>query len=255
MSNPGGCPEADELVKLQSQIDDCLARDIPALRKQLRGLQARCRRAQPVDRGLARLQSALAESNQRVAARMANLPTATYPLSLPVVERRADILALIASHQTIIVCGETGSGKTTQLPKLCLELGRGTRGMIGHTQPRRLAARSLAGRIAEELGSHLGAEVGYKVRFQDRVRPDSYVKVMTDGILLAEIQSDPDLLAYDTLILDEAHERSLNIDFLLGYLHRLLPRRPDLKLIITSATIDPQRFADHFHQSPIAGRR
>ena len=251
MSNPGGCPEADELVKLQNQIDDCMARDIPPLRKQLRGLQARCRRAQPVDRGLARLRSALAESHQRFAARMANLPTVTYPLSLPVVERRADILELIASHQTIIVCGETGSGKTTQLPKLCLELGRGTRGMIGHTQPRRLAARSLAGRIAEELGSHLGAEVGYKVRFQDRVRSDGYVKVMTDGILLAEIQSDPDLLAYDTLILDEAHERSLNIDFLLGYLHRLLPRRPDLKLIITSATIDPQRFADHFHQAPI----
>jgi ATP-dependent helicase HrpA len=251
MTNPGGCPEADELVKPQNQIDDCMARDIPALHKQLRSLLTRCRRAQPVERGLARLQSAVAESNQRSAARMADLPEPAYPLSLPVVERREDILELIASHQTIIVCGETGSGKTTQLPKLCLELGRGTRGMIGHTQPRRLAARSLAGRIAEELGSHLGAEVGYKVRFQDRVQASSYVKVMTDGILLAEIQSDPDLLAYDTLILDEAHERSLNIDFLLGYLHRLLPRRPDLKLIITSATIDPQRFADHFQQAPI----
>ena len=145
MTKPGGCPEADELAILQNQIDDCMARDIPALRKQLRGLLARCRRAQPVDRGLARLQSAVAASNQQFSARMVGLPKPAYPLSLPVVERREDILALIAAHQVVIICGETGSGKTTQLPKLCLELGRGTRGVIGHTQPRRLAARSLAG--------------------------------------------------------------------------------------------------------------
>jgi ATP-dependent helicase HrpA len=251
MTNSGGCPEADKLEKLDDQLDDCMARDIPALRKQLRRLQARCRRKQPVDRGYSCLQDAVLESKQRADSRKSGLPTPAYPLSLPVVDRRKEILGLINSHQTVIVCGETGSGKTTQLPKLCLELGRGTQGMIGHTQPRRLAARSLAGRIAEELGSPLGEGVGYKIRFKDRVRADSYVKVMTDGILLAEIQSDPDLRAYDTLILDEAHERSLNIDFLLGYLHRLLPRRPDLKLIITSATIDTQRFADHFHQAPI----
>ena len=183
--------------------------------------------------------------------RLAALPVPDFPLPLPVVERRDDILALLDAHQVVVLCGETGSGKTTQLPKLCLLLGRGSRGKIGHTQPRRLAARSLAARIAEELHCRLGEQVGFKVRFQDRVRDSSYVKVMTDGMLLAEIQSDPELREYDTLIIDEAHERSLNIDFLLGYLHRLLPRRPDLKLIITSATIDPQRFSQHFGGAPV----
>lgn len=150
-----------------------------------------------------------------------------------------------------MLCGETGSGKTTQLPKICLELGRGVDGLIGHTQPRRIAARAVAARISEELECELGQQVGYKVRFSDRTRPDSYIKLMTDGILLAETQGDPLLLAYDTLIIDEAHERSLNIDFLLGYLKRLLPRRPDLKLVITSATIDPELFARHFDDAPI----
>ncbi len=251
MNRPGDCSDVDKLAQLQSLLDECMARDIPSLRKQFFNLQARCRKMQPLDRGIERLQRAAAESRQRLVERQANLPEPTYLLLLPVVERREDILELIAANQTLIVCGETGSGKTTQLPKLCLELGRGTRGMIGHTQPRRLAARTLAGRIAEELGCSLGSAVGYKVRFQDQVQASSYIKVMTDGILLAEIQSDPDLLAYDTLIVDEAHERSLNIDFMLGYLHRLLPRRPDLKLIITSATIDTQRFAAHFNQAPI----
>ena len=176
----------------------------------------------------------------------------TYPPELPVSQRRDDIAAAIRDHQVVIVAGETGSGKTTQLPKICLELGRGgaagrrSGGLIGHTQPRRIAARSVAERIAEELGSELGGLVGYQVRFTDRTSRDSRVKLMTDGILLAELQRDRDLRKYDTLIIDEAHERSLNIDFLLGYLKRLLPRRPDLKVIITSATIDPERFAAHF---------
>jgi ATP-dependent helicase HrpA len=243
--------DAQKLQRLAQEIDDCLARDIPALSSQWRALQARCRRGQPVDRGLVKLQRALGEAQQRVAERRAGLPTPRFPLALPVVERRDDILELIAARQVVVICGETGSGKTTQLPKLCLQLGRGIHGKIGHTQPRRLAARSLAARVAEELQCPLGTLVGYKVRFQDRVQDSSYLKVMTDGMLLAEIQSDPELRDYDTLILDEAHERSLNIDFLLGYLHRLLPRRPDLKLIITSATIDTQRFAKHFDDAPV----
>ena len=152
----------------------------------------------------------------------------------------------ISNHQVIIVCGETGSGKTTQLPKICLSLGRGVLGVIGHTQPRRVAARSVAARIAHELKSELGGLVGYKVRFNDKVSPDTCIKLMTDGILLAEIHHDPLLKNYDTIIIDEAHERSLNIDFLLGYLRQLLPRRPDLKLIITSATLDAERFSKHF---------
>ena len=174
----------------------------------------------------------------------------TYPESLPVSARRDEIARAIREHPVVIVCGETGSGKTTQLPKICLELGRGRgaggRGLIGHTQPRRIAASSVAKRIAEELNSPLGEVVGYKVRFQDRLQPGASVKLMTDGILLAETESDPLLKAYDTLIIDEAHERSLNIDFLLGYLKEVLARRNDLKLIVTSATIDADRFANHF---------
>ncbi len=178
------------------------------------------------------------------------MPPVTYPESLPVSARREEIARAIREHPVVIVCGETGSGKTTQLPKIVLELGRGRgaggRGLIGHTQPRRIAASSVAKRIAEELHSPLGEVVGYKVRFQDRLAPGASVKLMTDGILLAETQTDPLLRAYDTLIIDEAHERSLNIDFLLGYLRQILPRRPDLKVIVTSATIDAERFAKHF---------
>ncbi|MGB7450094.1 MAG: ATP-dependent RNA helicase HrpA [Ornithinimicrobium sp.] len=172
--------------------------------------------------------------------------TLSYPGSLPVVDAKAELLAAISSHQVTVVAGETGSGKTTQLPKLCLELGRGARGLIGHTQPRRIAARAVAERISDELGTELGATVGYQVRFTDRSGPDTLVKVMTDGVLLAEMRHDRELRRYDTLIIDEAHERSLNIDFILGYLTQLLPRRPDLKVIITSATIDVDRFARHF---------
>jgi len=174
-----------------------------------------------------------------------------FPPELPVSGRRADIAEALSGHQVVIVAGETGSGKTTQLPKICLALGRGREAMIGHTQPRRIAARSVAERIASELGSELGQLVGYQVRFTDRTSKASRIKVMTDGILLAELQHDPELRRYDTLIIDEAHERSLNIDFLLGYLKRLLPRRPDLKVIITSATIDPERFSRHFDDAPI----
>ena len=178
------------------------------------------------------------------------IPPIKFPESLPVSERRDEIARLLQAHQVIIVCGETGSGKTTQLPKIALGLGRGLgaggSGLIGHTQPRRIAASSVAKRIAEELNSPLGEVVGYKVRFQDRLQPGASVKLMTDGILLAETQSDPLLRAYDTLIIDEAHERSLNIDFLLGHLRQILPRRPDLKVVVTSATIDAERFAKHF---------
>jgi len=179
------------------------------------------------------------------------MPKVTYPDDLPVAARRGDIAAAIRDHQVVIVAGQTGSGKTTQLPKICLELGRGIEGLIGHTQPRRIAARSVAERIADELNTELGTTVGYQVRFTDHSSSSTLVKVMTDGILLAEMQRDRDLRRYDTIIIDEAHERSLNIDFILGYLKQLLPRRPDLKVIITSATIDPQRFSKHFDNAPV----
>ncbi|HEY6095899.1 MAG TPA: ATP-dependent RNA helicase HrpA [Gallionellaceae bacterium] len=187
----------------------------------------------------------------RRAARIAAVLPIEYPAELPVVARREDVAQAIAENQVVIVCGETGSGKTTQLPKICLGLGRGVQGVIAHTQPRRVAARTVAARVAHELKSELGGLVGYKIRFNDRVSPDTCVKLMTDGILLAEIQSDPKLRHYDTIIIDEAHERSLNIDFLLGYFKQLLPKRPDLKLIITSATLDAERFSRHFGNAPV----
>ncbi len=194
----------------------------------------------------------LEEAERRVARRAAAVPSPIrYPEALPVSERKEEILATIRDHQVVIVAGETGSGKSTQLPKICLELGRGVRGVIGHTQPRRLAARTVAERVADELGGAIGDVVGYTVRFTDRGGDRTLVKVMTDGILLAELQRDRDLLRYDTLIIDEAHERSLNVDFILGYLKQLLPRRPDLKVIVTSATIDTERFAEHFGDAPV----
>ncbi len=187
----------------------------------------------------------------QLQARLQNLPQLQFSDDLPVNQRREDIAAAIAKHQVVIVCGETGSGKTTQIPKICLELKRGVAGMIGHTQPRRIAARSVASRIAQELKSQLGEAVGYKVRFNDKISANSYIKLMTDGILLAETQGDKFLNAYDTIIIDEAHERSLNIDFLLGYIKQLLPKRPDLKVIVTSATIDADRFSKHFNDAPM----
>ncbi|MGH9233448.1 MAG: DEAD/DEAH box helicase, partial [Acidimicrobiales bacterium] len=198
------------------------------------------------DAGLAAIAVEIDRAEAAVARRAAAVPTVTYPESLPISGRRDDVMAAIRDHQVVVVAGETGSGKSTQLPKMCLDLGRGVRGLIGHTQPRRLAARTVAARIAEELDTEVGDLVGYTVRFADQVGERTLVKLMTDGILLAELQRDRLLRRYDTLILDEAHERSLNIDFLLGYLTGLLPRRPDLKLVVTSATIDTARFAEHF---------
>ena len=198
----------------------------------------------------ARIEQSIRADMQRAITgyelRKANTPKVTYAEELPVSERREEIIQAIRDNQVVIVCGETGSGKTTQLPKMCLELGLGVGAMIGHTQPRRIAARSVASRIADELGVKIGEQVGSKIRFSDSTSENTFIKVMTDGILLAETRSDPKLRQYDAIIIDEAHERSLNIDFLLGYLHRVLHSRPDLKLIITSATIDAGRFAEHF---------
>lgn len=201
--------------------------------------------------GLSKVEEKYRKSHEIFLKRLAALPKPEFDNTLPVHERLDEIKKAIAENQVTIICGETGSGKTTQLPKICLELGRGAAGLIGHTQPRRLAARSVAERIAEELKSEIGSAVGYKVRFTDHTSRDACVKLMTDGILLAETQTDRYLATYDTIIIDEAHERSLNIDFLLGYLKQLLPRRPDLKVIITSATIDAERFSQHFNGAPV----
>jgi len=231
-------------LKRNSEFADCLAVDQRRLRSLARDLRHLFGAKR--DAVLADYERLLERSRAAVAVRRERLPKPEFADDLPVNSRRAEIGELIEKHQVVIVCGETGSGKTTQIPKICLELGRGTTGLIGHTQPRRIAARATASRIAQELQSELGTHVGYKIRFADRTSPQSYIKLMTDGILLAETQGDPWLLQYDTLILDEAHERSLNIDFLLGYLKQILGKRPDLKLIITSATIDAERFAQHF---------
>jgi len=232
----------DRLEQLLSDLRAGMAADHASLTRSIE----RLRRAGTPAGEIERVARAVAASRARALRRAARVPRIVYPPELPVSARRDDIAAAMHAHQTIIVCGETGSGKTTQLPKICLEHGRGVRGLIGHTQPRRIAARSVATRIAQELATPLGEIVGYKVRFSDQTRSDAYIKLMTDGILLAETQSDRMLTAYDTIIIDEAHERNLNVDFLLGYLKQLLPRRPDLKLIITSATLDADRFARHF---------
>ncbi|RKQ96398.1 ATP-dependent helicase HrpA [Kushneria sinocarnis] len=219
----------------------------------LERLEARVRRGQPVDRAISDMEARLERAVSTVETRLAQPLSYHYPAELPVVEKREEISRAIAEHQVVVVAGETGSGKTTQLPKLCLEQGLGARGLVGHTQPRRLAARSVATRLAEEMEAPLGGAIGYQVRFTDQTAEQTRVKLMTDGILLAETRQDPDLLRYETIIIDEAHERSLNIDFLLGYLRRLLDRRPDLKLIITSATIDVDRFARHFGREDESG--
>ncbi len=237
-------------AELTERLPALMLRDERRLRRRLEEL-GRTRDPQRRGRLLDRITADVEAAEDRVAARRAVLPRPTYPEALPITARRDDIAAAIREHQVVIVAGETGSGKTTQLPKICLDLGRGVRGMIGHTQPRRIAARAVAERIAEELAVPFGGPVGYQVRFSADVGPETLVKVMTDGILLAEIQQDRTLSSYDTIIIDEAHERSLNVDFLLGYLHRLLPRRPDLKLVITSATIDPGRFSRHFGDAPV----
>ena len=232
-------------------IDHCLRRDQHRLRRERDRLHGEKLRGKDVAAAEGLLAAKIAASVAARAARAASVPALDYPEELPVSANRDEIRRAIEAHPVVIVCGETGSGKTTQLPKICLEAGRGVAGVIGHTQPRRIAARAVASRIAEELRTPPGQLVGYKLRFQDRSRPEGLVKLMTDGILLAETQGDRFLDAYDTIIVDEAHERSLNIDFLLGYLKWLLPRRPDLKIVITSATIDPERFSKHFGDAPI----
>ena len=226
-------------------IEQCLLRDRFPFRKQWRQLRNNDdqKRKAIIERINASVEAA---QNRR-----AGVPVIKYDDSLPVVQKREDIINLISANQVVIVAGETGSGKTTQLPKLCLDLGLGIFGTIGHTQPRRLAARAVATRIAEELSVPVGEQVGYQVRFSDQSSKKTLIKLMTDGVLLAEIQKDPYLNQYDTLIIDEAHERSLNIDFILGYLKRLLPKRPDLKVIVTSATIDVERFSQHLNHAPV----
>jgi ATP-dependent helicase HrpA len=244
------------IVKLQQSIDGCMIADRHRLRMRLKEIEFLHSKNSSIEQEKAsrlidQLVEKMASSSAKMSARKNALPTPRYELDLPVTARKDEIKNAIGQHQVVIVCGETGSGKTTQLPKICLELGRGVSGFIGHTQPRRIAARSVASRIAQELDSPLGALVGYKVRFTDKTDDSGYIKLMTDGILLSETQYDRYLNQYDTIIIDEAHERSLNIDFLLGYLKQLLPKRPDLKVIVTSATIDADRFSKHFNDAPI----
>ncbi|PIE82871.1 MAG: ATP-dependent RNA helicase HrpA [Candidatus Contendobacter odensis] len=239
------------LSLLQDQLSNCLTRDRALLGRRLYQLQKRLRAGKSVDSGVKQLKVALDAAVSRLQMRRAALPRPDFDNSLPINFHRERIAAAINDHQVVVVCGETGSGKTTQLPKICLSMGLGAAGLIGHTQPRRIAARTVAARIAGELKTTLGEWVGYKVRFSDYTGANIAIKLMTDGILLAETQSDRRLDHYEVIIIDEAHERSLNIDFLLGYLKQLLPRRPDLKLIITSATIDPERFSRHFDRAPI----
>ncbi|MGW1622312.1 ATP-dependent RNA helicase HrpA, partial [Streptomyces sp. NPDC002172] len=242
---------APALGPLAPRLTELSLRDAHRLGRRLEGAR-KIRKPEARAAVLAEIEAEVARAEERMAGRRAVVPAVSYPEQLPVSQKKAEIAEAIRDHQVVIVAGETGSGKTTQIPKICLELGRGVRGMIGHTQPRRIAARTVAERVAEELRTPLGEAVGWKVRFTDQVNPDAtFVKLMTDGILLAEIQTDRELRAYDTIIIDEAHERSLNIDFLLGYLAQLLPRRPDLKVVITSATIDPERFSRHFGDAPI----
>lgn len=232
--------------EIETALSKAMMIDRHRLRRMWGGVLEAQRNKQPCDRNLAVLQDELAKSCQRREQRVSGKPIPDYDPMLPVCQRRDEIAAAIQNHRVVVICGETGSGKSTQLPKICLDLGRGVEGMIGHTQPRRIAARSVAARVAEELRVTLGREVGFKVRFADVTSPQTYIKLMTDGILLAENQHDRWLDQYDTIIVDEAHERSLNIDFLLGNLHRLVLKRRELKVIITSATIDAKRFADHF---------
>ncbi|MDG5805537.1 ATP-dependent RNA helicase HrpA [Streptomyces ossamyceticus] len=244
-------PPAPALGALAPRLAELSLRDAHRLGRRLEGAR-KIRKPEARAAVLAEIEAEVAKGEARMAERAARVPAVSYPEQLPVSQKKDEIAAAIRDHQVVIVAGETGSGKTTQIPKICMELGRGVRGMIGHTQPRRIAARTVAERVAEELDTPLGEAVGWKVRFTDQVNQDStFVKLMTDGILLAEIQTDRELRAYDTIIIDEAHERSLNIDFLLGYLAQLLPNRPDLKVVITSATIDPERFSRHFGDAPI----
>ncbi|ENM4019354.1 ATP-dependent RNA helicase HrpA [Vibrio paracholerae] len=243
-------PKANSAASLKKALGECLIKDRFRFSKRIDGA-SKIKNESARNAVFDEIALDIAQSMMVVEQRKQQMPKIEYPALLPVSQKRDDIAKAIAHHQVVIVAGETGSGKTTQLPKICAELGRGKYGLIGHTQPRRLAARSVANRIAEEMETELGGFVGYKVRFTDQISDQTQIKLMTDGILLAEIQNDRFLNQYDTIIIDEAHERSLNIDFILGYLKQLLPRRPDLKVIITSATIDPERFSKHFSNAPI----
>jgi ATP-dependent helicase HrpA len=247
---PTSTSPAPSFDALRERLPELLLRDRQRLGRRLDGAR-KIRKPQAREAVLSEIAAAMDDSELKVAARREALPEISYPEQLPVSQKKDDILEAIRDNQVVIVAGETGSGKTTQIPKICMELGRGVHGVIGHTQPRRIAARTVAERVADELGTELGEAVGWKVRFTDQVKDHTLVKLMTDGILLAEIQQDRELRQYDTIIIDEAHERSLNIDFLLGYLAQLLPRRPELKVVITSATIDPERFSRHFGDAPI----
>ncbi|HHR6206797.1 TPA: ATP-dependent RNA helicase HrpA [Providencia alcalifaciens] len=238
------------LSALQAEIEQTSLRDQWQLKKRLHGI-AKIQDPKSRMAVIDVIKGDVEKAKQKVEKKRLNMPKIVYPENLPVSQKKQAIFDAISQHQVVIIAGETGSGKTTQIPKICLELGRGVKGFIGHTQPRRLAARSVASRLAQELECELGTNVGYKVRFSDQVSDTTQVKLMTDGILLAELQNDKLLLQYDTIIIDEAHERSLNIDFILGYLRQLLPKRPDLKVIITSATIDLERFSRHFGHAPI----
>ncbi len=241
----------DRLEELGSLIPQCMMSDQARFRRRIRRLRRDLHRGKTINQLLDTIHRQVIQSATRREQRQNRVPrTIDWP-DLPVIAHKQEITDTVNQNQVVIVCGETGSGKTTQLPKMCLEMGRGVQGMIGHTQPRRVAARRIAARLCEELHSPFGKVAGYKVRFDASVNPESLIKVMTDGILLAEIQHDRRLHNYDTIILDEAHERSLNIDFLLGYFKQLLPRRQDLKLIITSATIDPERFSSFFNHAPV----
>ena len=237
----------DSLLKLLSQVK---LSDRALLKKRITGL-AKIKNSDKKQKVIDQVEHAIQQSISSKQFKLTNVPDISYPEALPVSQNVEQISRAIEDNQVVIIAGETGSGKTTQIPKICLELGRGIEGTIGHTQPRRIAARTVATRIAEELKSPIGKAVGYKVRFNDMVDNNSYIKLMTDGVLLAELQSDRLLRQYDTLIIDEAHERSLNIDFILGYVKEILPKRPELKVIITSATIDPERFSRHFGNAPI----
>ncbi len=243
-------PKANSAASLKKALGECLIKDRFRFSKRIDGA-SKIKNESARNAVFDEIALDIAQSMMVVEQRKQQMPKIEYPALLPVSQKRDDIAQAIAHHQVVIVVSETGSGKTTQLPKICAELGRGKYGLIGHTQPRRLAARSVANRIAEEMETELGGFVGYKVRFTDQISDQTQIKLMTDGILLAEIQNDRFLNQYDTIIIDEAHERSLNIDFILGYLKQLLPRRPDLKVIITSATIDPERFSKHFSNAPI----
>ncbi|MDQ6967266.1 MAG: ATP-dependent RNA helicase HrpA, partial [Mariprofundaceae bacterium] len=243
--------EQKQINQFFDALTTCMLFERRALSKRLHALSHRIRQGKPIDKSLLDMKQCIQRSSAQYMRRKAASPKLSYPEELPVSAKRQEIARAIQANQVVIVAGETGSGKTTQIPKICLELGRGVGGLIGHTQPRRIAARSVATRIAQELKSKVGEYVGYKVRFSDHSKKDGYIKLMTDGILLAEIQGDARLEQYDTIIIDEAHERSLNIDFLLGYLKQLLPKRPDLRLIVTSATINTAHFAAFFDNAPV----